>query len=123
MKVSLAVILPAVVIVAAFPGSLIALLYSAEYAGGASTLSILILGMGFFSLFTLFATILNGSGMPRVSLIISLFILGLDAVLNYVLVPEYHLIGAAAATSAACFAAFVLSGAYVYWKFGMCVRS
>ena len=122
VKVSLAVISPAVVIVAAFPGSLIALLYSAEYAGGASTLSILILGMGFFSLFTLFATILNGSGMPRVSLIISLFILGLDAVLNYVLVPEYHLIGAAAATSLACFAASILSGAYVYWKFGMRVR-
>jgi len=123
MKVSLAVILPAVVIIAAFPGILIALLYSTEYASGALMLSILIIGMGFFSLFTLFATILNGSGMPRVSLIISLFILGLDAVLNYVLVPEYHLVGAAAATSAACFAAFILSGTYVYWKFGMRVRS
>lgn len=123
VKVSLAAITPAVVIVAAFPDRLITLLYSAEYASGALTLGILIFGMGFFSLFTLFATILNGSGMPRVSLVISMFILGLDAVLNYVLVPEYHLIGAATATTAACFAAFVISGTYVYWKFGISVRS
>lgn len=123
VKVSLAAITPAVVIVAAFPDRLITLLYSAEYASGALTLGILIFGMGFFSLFTLFATILNGSGMPRVSLVISMFILGLDAVLNYVLVPEYHLIGAATATSGACFAAFVISGTYVYWKFGISVRS
>ena len=114
LKYSLMALIPVVLIISVASDELITLLYSGKYADGGWSLSILIIGLGFYSLLFLFTTILNGSGMPRISLIISVIVLGLDILLNLILVPEYHLIGAAAATSAACFVGFVISGGYVY---------
>ena len=117
LKYSLMALVPTVLVVSALSGRLIAFLYSGEYVGGGQALGILIIGIGFYSLFFLFTTILNGSGMPRVSLVMSVVVLGLDVLLNFVLVPEYQIIGAAVATSAACFVGMVMAGVYVWRRF------
>ena len=114
LKYSLIVLIPVVLIISISSNELITILYSNKYADGGLPLIILIIGLGFYSLLFLFTTILNGSGMPQISLIMGLIVLGLDILLNFILVPEYHLIGAAVATSIACFIGFVISGGYVY---------
>ena len=108
--------IPAVLIISYMSDELITLVYSGEYAGGAEVLGILIFGIGFYSLFFLFTTILNGGGRPRDSLILSVVVLGLDVVLNFLLVPRYEMIGAAAATAGACMMGFVVAGVCVYWR-------
>jgi len=118
LKYSLMAMVPAVLIISYFSDELITLVYSGDYAGGAQVLSILVVGLGFYSLFFLFTTILNGSGRPRDSLIISVVVLGLDVVLNFLLVPGYGMIGAAAATAGACMVGFVVSGVGVGWRVG-----
>ncbi|HWQ95900.1 MAG TPA: flippase [Candidatus Methylomirabilis sp.] len=116
---SLVAIVPAVIIISAFSETLITLVYSSKYASGAGVLSVLIFGIGFYSLFFLFMTILNGSGRPYISLFISAIVLALNILLNIMLVPVYHLIGAAAATGLASIAGFVMAGIYINWKFGI----
>jgi len=103
LKYSLMALVPIVLIASAVSGRLITLVYSGEYANGGEALSILIIGIGFFFLFSLFSMIVNGSGMPRVSLIMGVVVLGVDVFLNFMLVPVYELVGAAVATSGACF--------------------
>ena len=110
LRYSLMAMVPAVAIISYFSDELLTLVYSGEYAGGAQVLSILIFGLGFYSLFFLFTTILNGSGRPRDSLIMSVIVLGLDVVLNFLLVPEYGMIGAATATGGACLVGVMIAG-------------
>jgi O-antigen/teichoic acid export membrane protein len=114
LKYSLMAMVPAVVIISAMADKILPLVYSGEYAGGAQVLSILVVGLGFYSLFFLFTTILNGSGRPRDSLILGVVVLGLDVLLNFMLVPRYEMIGAAVATGGACLVGFVVSGGGVY---------
>lgn len=106
-----------VLVISAQSDLFISLTYSGEYVKGAHVLSILILGIGFFSLFSLFTTILNGSGSPRISLLMSILVIVIDIMLNVRLVPEYHLIGAAVSTSLACLFGCIVSGMYVYRRF------
>ena len=111
--------IPAVIVISAFSKTLITIVYSGEYASGADVLSILIFSLGFYSLFFLFMTVLNGSGRPYISLFMSIIVLALDVLLNIILVPVYHLIGAAAATGLASVAGFVMAAIYINWKFGV----
>ena len=117
LKYSLMAMVPAVLIISYSSDELLTLAYSGEYAGGGGVLSILVVGLGFYSLFFLFTTILNGSGRPRDSLILGVVVLGLDVVLNFILVPEYGMIGAAGATAGACLVGFVVAGGWVYGRF------
>jgi len=114
LKYSLMAMVPAVVIISAMADKILPLVYSGEYAGGAQVLSILVIGLGFYSLFFLFTTILNGSGRPRDSLILGVVVLGIDVLLNFLLVPGYGMMGAAAATGGACLVGFVVGGGWVY---------
>ena len=123
LKYSLMAMVPAVLIISYFSDELITLVYSGEYAGGAEVLSILIFALGFYSLFFLFTTILNGSGRPKDSLILGVAVLGLDVVLNFLLVPGYGMIGAAAATAGACLVGFVVAGYYIESKFNLWMQT
>jgi len=116
LKYSLMAMVPAVLVISAMADKILPLVYSGEYAGGAEVLSILVVGLGFYSLFFLFTTILNGSGRPRDSLILGVVVLGLDVVLNFLLVPRYGMTGAAAATGGACLIGFMMAGMLVFCR-------
>ncbi|WP_340817894.1 flippase [Methanolobus sp. WCC4] len=105
---------PTVFVIYMLSEELLTLLYSIEYIGGAQVLSILIIGIGFFSLFSLLTTILNGIGMPRISVAISILLLFINILLNITLIPKYHIIGAAIATSTTSLIGLILSSLCVY---------
>ena len=114
LKYLLIAMVPTVLAIYIMSEELLTLLYSIEYVGGAQVLSILIIGIGLFSLFSLLTTILNGIGMPRITLLISIFLLVINIILNFTLVPKYHLIGAAVATSASSLVGLIISSLCVY---------
>lgn len=117
LKIFLIAVMIPVLVISVKSDLFLSLTYSGEYIKGSQVLSILILGIGFFSLFSLFTTILNGSGNPRISLLMSLLVIVIDIVLNVRLIPGYHLIGAAVATSLACLFGCIVSGMYVHRRF------
>jgi stage V sporulation protein B len=77
----------------------------------------LTIGMGFFGLFSLFTTVINGIGQPRVSMFMSLIVLLIDIILNQLLIPLYGVVGAAMATCVSCLLGLVISFLYVYRKY------
>lgn len=96
---------------------LVGLLFSAKYVPSAFPLSLLIFGVSFYALFSVLASVVSGHGKPIVPTAIAFFVLALDFVLNLILIPEQGLIGAAIASSASMFLAFILIAYYVLVKF------
>lgn len=118
LRYSLMLLLPMVALVAASPREVIGLLYSSAYFPASVALAVLAVAMGFYALFIILTTVISGSGKPGVSMWLGLFALLLGVILNILLVPHYLLSGAATATLAASFIAFVSALAYVWLKFG-----
>lgn len=112
-------ILPLAFFVSGSAGEVIKLTYSSEYISAANPLSILIFGITFITIFYVLATIITGSGNPRVSMAMALSLVPIDVGLNLLLIPEYGLEGAATATTITCLIGLVISAIYVKKKFGM----
>lgn len=117
VKYSMLVLVPSTLFIVLFSEQLLSFLFSEQYSAGAATLGVLTIGMGFFGLFSLFTTVINGSGQPRVSMIMSLFVLVLDLLLNQSFIPLYGIAGAAMATCISCLLGLAVSFAYVYRKY------
>lgn len=99
--------------------SVMKLAYPAEYAAGGSVLAVLSIGMVFFALFVIAATIITSAGRPGAAAVIGAISLVVVVVGNVVLVRQAGLgtaaLGAAAmGTTLGTFVAVVLSGAFVY---------
>ena len=78
---------------------LVEFLYSGDYLPASESLSILIFGIAFFSLFFILTTIVSAAGKPKVCLYFALIVLFLDIWLNYLFIPRYEMKGAALATT------------------------
>jgi stage V sporulation protein B len=78
---------------------LVEFLYSRDYLPASESLSILIFGIAFFSLFFILTTIVSAAGKPKVCLYFALIVLFLDIGLNYLFIPRYEMNGAAVATT------------------------
>lgn len=90
---------PIVTILAATSQQLITLLYSNAYVGASRSLSILIFGIGFHTIFTLLATMLSGAGKPHLSVWSSLAGVVITSVSAYFLVRQFGLVGGAFSTT------------------------
>ncbi len=117
LKISLLILIPLITFIVLFSEEVLSLVYSDEYIGGETVLGLLVFGLGLYSLYFLFATILNGSGKPRISMTISILMLIICTVLNLLLVPEYGMEGAAIATAITCFMGCIIGGVCVYRSF------
>ncbi|WP_370574862.1 flippase [Methanomethylovorans sp.] len=117
VKYSMLILVPSTLFVVLFSRQVLSFLFSDQYSAGSTALGVLTIGMGFFGLFSLFTTVINGSGQPRVSMIMSLLVLVLDLLLNRSFIPLYGIAGAAMATSISCLLGLVVSFLYVYRKY------
>lgn len=106
------VVLPICVGVSIFAKPILELFFGSQYIFGAGALSILIIGMTFYSLFMVSSSITQGIGHPRLPMFILLIGTGINLSLNYILVQVYGIVGAAVATT---IAAFIIMLAIV-WK-------
>ncbi|WP_321420509.1 flippase [uncultured Methanomethylovorans sp.] len=117
VKYSMLVLVPSTLFVVIFSRQVLISLFSEQYSAGSTSLGVLTIAMGFFGLFSLFTTVINGIGQPRVSMFMSLIVLVLDIILNQLFIPTYGVVGAAIATCISCLLGLVISFLYVYRKY------
>jgi len=89
--------LPAFAILLVLPGSLLGLFFGGAYAAGATVVAILALGQLCNAATGPCGMVINMSGRNRLNLIDNLMVLGLNIVLNVVLIPIWGISGAALA--------------------------
>lgn len=117
MKLVLLIIAPAVAIISATSPKLLVLLYSSKYLPSASSLSILALGMGFFTIFMLLSNIINGAGKPNISLVFSVIAFITTVASCLIFIPLFGLLGAAIGTTTGSFVGVLFSSVYILKKF------
>jgi O-antigen/teichoic acid export membrane protein len=113
LRYTLLVLIPASIMLAASSKTIISILFSSQYTPGYTALQILILAYGLLTIFTMFASILSGSGHPGTSLKTS--IMGLVATIAFcaALIPRYGIEGAAWGTTIGALVAVIISFVYI----------
>lgn len=101
-KYSMAVIIPMAVGISLFASPILELTFPSLVAS-APALSVLVVGMTFYSMFAISSGIIQGIGNPRIPMYVLVFGAITTFVLNVLLVPNYGITGAAIATTLACF--------------------
>ena len=104
-KYSLLFVVPMCVGLALFAAPTLRVLYfkNPAYVAGAMALSILSLGMTFYSIFAISTSIIQGIGNPRIPMYILVGGAVVTGILNWLMVPSLGIAGGALATSVACF--------------------
>ncbi len=105
-------VFPLCVGIAIFAQPLLSLLFGPAYIFGASALSILVVGMTFYTLFMVSSSIIQGIGYPRLPMIVLIIGTVINIVLNFLMVPRYGIVGAAVATTIVAFLIMVV----ILWK-------
>ncbi|HIH62055.1 MAG TPA: flippase [Methanobacteriales archaeon] len=105
-------VLPLCIGIAIFSRPILELLFGGAFIYGAGALTILVVGMTFYTLFALSASIAQGIGHPRLPMYILLIGTLINLVLNIIMVPVYGIEGGALATTIATFIIMLLS----LWK-------
>ncbi len=101
---------------------IIRLLYSSEYDPAVKILPVLTLALVLYTLFYLATTVLNADKKPGFALKIALLSAMADLVANWLLVPRYGTVGAAAATGIAALIGLLGCGIYVFRRFRFSIR-
>ena len=104
-KYGMILVIPMCIGIAMLSGPIMSLVYFTrpEYVLGATALSILVIGMTFYSMFAISSSIIQGIGNPRIPMYILLAGTSITLILNWIMVPLYGIEGGALATSIACF--------------------
>ena len=98
-------VIPMCVGIAIFSRGVMGLVYftNAAYMNGALSLAILVIGMTFYSIYTISGSIVQGIGNPRVPMYILIFGCIITLALGWYLIPLYGIEGGALATTLASF--------------------
>jgi len=115
LRYLLMLIIPGVLLIISTSGELVDLFYSSLYSPAASPLAILVIGLGFLTVFQILTTIITASGRPKISMIIVLLLVPIAVSLNLFLVPIYELNGAAISIVVTSLLGLILASLYV-WK-------
>jgi stage V sporulation protein B len=113
----LMILVPGVLLISATSQELLTLVYSSRYITAGESLSILSFGAGLLTIFYVLAHIVMGGGKPGIVLIIALIAVGISLALNFLLVPEHGLSGAAWATTLAGIFCTAVATAYILFSF------
>ena len=92
-------VIPMCVVISMFSIPIIQLLFGNVYTPGSGVLSILVIGMSFYSVYMISSSILQGTGNPRLPMYILLVGTVVNIALNAVFVNLMGIIGAAIATT------------------------
>ena len=101
-KYSMLIIIPMCVGISLFATPILEVTFP-RFLAASPALSVLVIGMTFYSLFAISSSIVQGIGNPRIPMYV--LVLGAIAtfVLNWFIVPIYGIIGGSIATTIACF--------------------
>lgn len=109
--------IPLVFLVMPTSENLISLAFSDTYLPAAPLLSILIIGLTFFTFFVTLTTIMIADSKPYLTFYIVLVVLALDFLLNLKLIPIYGTVGAAWATTLATLIGMIIVAGFVFHRF------
>jgi stage V sporulation protein B len=117
IRISILILLPLVLIISATSNQLVILLYSSVYEPASLSLSILVIGIGFITLFTILSTIISSSGNPHLSFLFSFIGVLLVCIFCYLFIPSFGIVGASIATTLSSFIMMLVSAITIYYKF------
>ncbi|MCD6149967.1 oligosaccharide flippase family protein [bacterium] len=99
LRLMLLLLPPIIILMSAFSIPIIKLFYGAPYSASAFPMSILTVGVGFLTVFYIMSFAVNGAGKVKIPMWIAFSGAMLNILLNYFLIKNYALTGAAIATS------------------------
>lgn len=118
----LILILPCAILISLSAKQLIITFYSNRYEAAGEPLSVLIWGLSFISLFFVMTSIINALGKPNLSMLFAFILVPIDVVLNLILIPKYHLIGAALSTTITSSIGVAMVSSYLFTQYGSFVK-
>ena len=90
---------PIIILMFVFSAPIIKIFYGSLYLASAFPMSILVVGVGFLTVFYIMSFAVNGMGKVKIPMLIAFFGAILNILLSYFLIKNYALMGAAIATS------------------------
>lgn len=108
-KYAMVLVIPMCIGIAMLSKTIMSTVYftNADYALGSVALSILVIGMAFYSLFTISASIIQGIGNPRIPMYILIAGTAITIALGWFIIPILGIEGGALATTIASFVMMV----------------
>ncbi len=117
LRYAFLLLVPGTAFIAADSAELLDILYGPEYLAAAPSLSLLVVGLGFLTLFALLSNVLSGAGSPGLAMVLAGLGLLTTVGFCYVLIPPLGLSGAALATTLGSLLAVATAAAAVYRRF------
>jgi O-antigen/teichoic acid export membrane protein len=115
LRYSILIAAPFVILISAYPSIFLKVIYGQAFVENSVYLSILVVGVLFLALFMINITIITASGKPIISMFITIVVIPIEILLNYILVARYSLYGVVIATSISFFISWILSSLYVFF--------
>lgn len=114
LRLLVLLLFPIITLLVAYAPQTMRFFYGAKYADGASTMGIYAIGVGFLTVFYVLSFALNGAGLVKIPMKLSIGgFLGMIT-LNFIFIPLYGIIGAALATTLVSFVLMI--GILLYTK-------
>ncbi|MBO7718872.1 MAG: flippase [Methanosphaera sp.] len=99
LRYSILTVLPLCVLISIFSLPIMIILFGSTYAPSSGVLSILVIGMSFYTIYMICSSILQGIDNPRIPMYILLVGTLINLVNNYYFVKEYGILGAGIGTT------------------------
>lgn len=99
LRYSILTVLPLCILISIFSTPILIILFGAGYIPSSDVLSILVIGMSFYTIFMICSSILQGIDNPRIPMYILLFGTVMNIACNVLLVQNMGIIGAAIGTT------------------------
>lgn len=122
LRIMLILLVPMIILMSVFARPILVDFYGAKYVAGAQAMSILEYGVGFLTIFYVMSFAMNGAGKTKVTMLISIFGFAINAILNYILIGKYGIIGSAIATTITSFIIMLWMLYYLWRDFGVLIK-
>ncbi|MBE6493509.1 MAG: flippase [Methanosphaera stadtmanae] len=99
LRYSILTVLPLSLLIAIFSKPTLIILFGSTYIPSSGVLSILVIGMSFYSIYMICSSILQGTGKPRLPMYILLIGTLINIIFNALFVKEIGILGASIATT------------------------
>lgn len=117
LRYLIALIIPSVALAATTSRELVTLFFSAKFLPAASTLTILMVGLGALAFYLLLANIAAGAGKAKVAFFTTALMLVISFCIGLYTIPTYGLRGAAWQTTTASIVGFIILASYTFRTF------
>lgn len=117
LRIMIMLLVPIVILLNTYASSVIKFIYGAKYLQATYPLQILAFGIGCLTVFYILSFALNGAGKNKIPMWIAGGGMILNAILNYVLVKKYGIVGSASATSITSLVVMLIAVTYSHRYF------